>query len=224
MAKAGQQNGRTAEVKVALVGDKHVGKTSLLTRFLRGTFSQHYHHTRGGDIEYMDFPLNGTTIRVKLIDSAGHRRVRSLIKSLYRDAHALLVVFDVTREKTLESVPDWIQEINQVNTSNPVIFLVGSKQDLTPYRTVQPERAQQMSDLTKLPYYETSSRTGHNVSRAFTDLIRLTYHNLTMKGGDKLDDGFADSVRLLGKVKGEEHRQMLLYELTGCYLSMEYVT
>ncbi|KAK7463229.1 hypothetical protein BaRGS_00038190, partial [Batillaria attramentaria] len=88
------------KVKVAVIGDKHVGKTSLITRYVRNDFTPHYTYTQGGDMENVDVVINNNKVHLVLVDAAGHHYVRSLIKTLYRDVQAILIVFDITRENT----------------------------------------------------------------------------------------------------------------------------
>ncbi|XP_070178151.1 uncharacterized protein [Littorina saxatilis] len=134
--------GRGRVLRVAVVGDKQVGKTSLVTRYSHDVFSPHYTYTQGGDLENVVVTINDKNVHVTIVDAAGHRYVRSLIKTLYRDVQGILVVYDVTRRATFDSVQEWIRQIELVNTSSPVIFVVGNKQDLTSHRCVPEEEAQ----------------------------------------------------------------------------------
>ncbi|KAL8588514.1 hypothetical protein ACOMHN_043863 [Nucella lapillus] len=129
-------------LKVAVIGDKQVGKTSLIRRYVHETFSPHYTYTLGGDIEKMDVTISNVNVQVTLIDAAGHKYARSLIKSLYRDVHAIIVVFDLTKDTTFKSVSEWLKQIEMVNTDSPVIFLVGNKQDVTSHRSVHYDEAE----------------------------------------------------------------------------------
>ncbi|KAL8588515.1 hypothetical protein ACOMHN_043864 [Nucella lapillus] len=162
-------------LKVAVIGDKQVGKTSLIRRYVHDTFSPHYTYTLGGDLQKMDVIVNNVTVQVTLVDAAGSQYVRTLIKTLYRKVHALLVVFDLTRVTTFDSVPEWLEQIRLVNGSNPVIFLVGNKQDMTLYRSVPKEEAKIFSQLQGLEYYETSARTGRCVTQTFSRLVKTAW-------------------------------------------------
>lgn len=169
------------KVKVAVVGDKQVGKTSLITRFLHGEFSHHYIYTKGGDLEHTAFAIDDQhTVDLVLVDAAGHQYVRSLTKTLYRDVQAVLIVFDVTRENTLKSVEEWQRQIQLVNTTKPPILLAGNKQDLTSHRKVGTEQAEHVSQHLRLPYFETSARTGKNVKETFTRLVSEAWKTLPL--------------------------------------------
>nr|KAG5687114.1 hypothetical protein BaRGS_008661 [Batillaria attramentaria] len=107
----------------------------------------------------------------EIVDAAGHEYVRSLIKTLYRDVQAVLIVFDVTREDTFAAVEEWRKQIDLVNANSPVVFLVGNKQDLESLRTVEHEQANMESQRLSLRYFETSARSGHNVQETFGALL-----------------------------------------------------
>jgi len=194
-------NGTGKEVcklKLAVLGDKQVGKSSLLTRYAKGKFNPIYLHTRGGDIVEKKLKINGINMELSIVDSAGHHYVRSLIKTLYRNVHGIMIVYDVTREKTFDSLLQWLHEITLVNTNNPYIVLVGNKNDLNQHLKVSSERAQGFAAQKGLPLFEVSAKSGDKVKEAFINLIEGTY-------AEKLPgDFFVDSIVLSAPTDDDE--------------------
>ncbi|GFO37052.1 ras-related protein rab-18 [Plakobranchus ocellatus] len=169
-------NGKSQHyLKLAILGEKQVGKTSLVTRYTLGDFNPHYLYTKaGGDITHKDLQIQGKPVHVTIIDSAGHKYVRSLIKTLYRDVHGIMLVYDVTRKNTFERLDDWLREIERVNTSHPLILLVGNKMDLEKYSQVDIDQAEMSAHRHNLGHIQCSAKTGLNVVKAFETLLHST--------------------------------------------------
>ncbi|KAK3747647.1 hypothetical protein RRG08_024795 [Elysia crispata] len=168
----------TYHLKLAILGEKQVGKSSLVTRFTHDTFNPTYLYTKGGDITEQIVQQEKRTLRITIIDSAGHKYVRSLIKTLYRDVHGIMLVFDVTRRNTFEALDKWMQEINLVNQNKPVILVVGNKSDLGDFAQVSSEEAEMYAQMNDFNYIECSAKTSLNVATAFEKLIEFTVCNI----------------------------------------------
>jgi len=187
-------------LKIAVLGDKQVGKTSLLTRYARGTYSPIYLHTQGADIVEKKLRINGVDMELSLIDSAGHNYVRTLIKSIYRNVHGIMLVYDVTRDNTFTSLEHWIEEIHGVNSNNPYIVLVGNKNDLADLKTVLPDRVKEFARQMGLLNFEVSAKTGEQVSDTFHRFIEGTYAN-------RLPGEFVvDSIKLAPKSPNDDEK------------------
>ncbi|XP_076458522.1 ras-related protein Rab-13-like isoform X2 [Babylonia areolata] len=172
-------------LKVAVIGDKQVGKTSLINRYAHDDFSHNYVHSRlGEDLQKVNVTINDEDVKVTIVDLPGHEYLRtgSLTSCLYRDVDAVMLVFDLTRTKTLDSVPGWLDEIKRVNSKlweTRMIFLVGNKNDLTMHRTVHYDEAKNRSLQYKLEYFETSALSGYNVQETFDCLLRTAWKEVS---------------------------------------------
>lgn len=172
-------------IKVAVVGHKQVGKTSLIRRYVHDDFSQHYFYTHGGDIEIKDIVVNSNAFRVHFLDAAGHQFQRKLIQPIYRDVHGILVVYDVTRNDTFSDISEWLKNINEENQNNPVVYMIGNKQDLDSHRKVKVEDAVKQSHHLDLPFYETSAKTGYNVNNMVLALLTDVIQTKGLVSGTK---------------------------------------
>jgi len=100
--------------KICLLGDPAVGKTSLIRRFIEDTFDENYISTIGTNVLSklinLYFPETGETLRIKLLiwDIAGQKSISDIHASYYYGAEGALIVCDITRQDTLEHLPDWI--------------------------------------------------------------------------------------------------------------------
>ncbi|KAK3735556.1 hypothetical protein RRG08_054129 [Elysia crispata] len=166
-------------LKVAVLGEKQVGKTSLVARYTQNTFNLNYLQTRGGDITDKLIKLEKKLLHVSIIDSAGTRYVRSLIKTLYRDVHGIILVYDVTRRDTFEALDAWMDQISMVNTNNPYILVVGNKADLEGYIQVSAEEARMYAERRDLKHIECSAKTSLGVTVAFDHIVQKTFSSIS---------------------------------------------
>lgn len=98
-------------IKFILVGDTAVGKTSILNRFLTGSFDYNHEMTIGVEFGSKILTVNKQRIKLQVWDTAGQEEFRSITRSYYRSSAAALVVYDVSRRETFRSVRRWIEEV-----------------------------------------------------------------------------------------------------------------
>ncbi|XP_011308687.1 ras-related protein Rab-37 isoform X4 [Fopius arisanus] len=154
--------------KVMLLGDSGVGKTCLLTRFRHGRFLSGNHiSTVGIDFRNKVVTVGDTRIKLQIWDTAGQERFRSVTHAYYRDAHALLLLYDVTNKTSYDNIRAWLGEIREYAQNDVVIMLLGNKADCGTERMVKKEDGKRLADEYDVPFMETSARTGANVELAF---------------------------------------------------------
>ncbi|KAH7732216.1 Rab8 [Aphelenchoides avenae] len=109
-------------------------------------------------------------VKLQIWDTAGQERFRSITSSYYRDADALLLVFDVTNRTSFENIRNWLAQVREYAKDSVQIILVGNKTDLSSQRKVKADEARQLAVAYNINYMETSAKTGHNVQEAFHEL------------------------------------------------------
>ncbi|NVM28634.1 MAG: GTP-binding protein [Candidatus Helarchaeota archaeon] len=158
--------------KIVVVGDGGVGKTALTVRFAEGVFRDDYKMTIGVDfsIKTIKVPINGETRNVKLQiwDTGGQERFSYVRPLYYKGAVGGLIVFDLTSRKSYENLSRWFTEVSNNCVSIPVI-LVGNKSDL-PDREVAHSEIEKIAANQKLPYFESSAKSGLSVNTIFEKL------------------------------------------------------
>jgi Ras-related protein Rab-11A len=131
--------------KVIVVGDAAVGKTSLMYRFVHGTFQKDYKMTIGVNFATKLLRLeNGTNVKLSIWDTAGQERFHFLLPSYYDGSSGGMIVFDVTRRESFQNLPKWLDQVRG-KVNNIPLLLVGNKADLGDLRAVQTEEAKQFA-------------------------------------------------------------------------------
>lgn len=154
------------EFKILLVGDPAVGKTSLILKYVENRFEREYKASIGVDFAYKIIELEEKVARLIIWDIASQERFAPYRSSFYKQTDGAMLVFDLTRPETLESIESWMREIRQ-NAGNVEVVLIGNKGDLKKKREIKESDIKQWIDRYGCPYIETSAMTGEGVDEAF---------------------------------------------------------
>lgn len=150
-----------------------MGKTSLVRRFVYSRFDERYLSTIGTSISRREVEIeqNGTPYFVKLIlwDLAGAEHFSALMESYFRGLSGAMLVCDLTRASTLESLRSHIQMIRKINPKASINLLC-NKADLESERETSDEKIENLCSTLGIEYFLTSAKSGHNVDHAFTNL------------------------------------------------------
>jgi Ras-related protein Rab-37 len=159
--------------KTILVGDSGVGKTSLLVQFDQGKFQGgSFAATVGIGFTNKNVNVDGTKVKLQIWDTAGQERFRSITRAYYRDAQALLLLYDVTNKASFDNIRAWLAEINEYAQDDVVIMLLGNKCDMNAERVVSREHGDRLAKEYGTAFMETSAKTGINVDLAFMAIAR----------------------------------------------------
>eukprot|EP00105_Crassostrea_gigas_P022090 XP_011441468.1 PREDICTED: ras-related protein Rab-37 isoform X3 [Crassostrea gigas] len=171
--------------KVMLIGDSGVGKTCLLVRFKDGAFlSGSFISTVGIDFRNKVVDVEGTKVKLQIWDTAGQERFRSVTHAYYRDAHALLLLYDVSNKASFDNIRAWLGEINEYAQEDVVIMLLGNKADMTSERVIRTEDGERLANEYNVAFMETSAKTGMNVDLAFMAVAKDLKMKKTRKPTD----------------------------------------
>ena len=161
--------------KLILGGDGGVGKTSMVHRFVENSFANDYKSTIGTSImkKECNFENLDSSVRFVIWDLAGQAQFARVRQNYLQNAEAGILVFDVTRRDTFESISKWHEEIQKASETISMI-LVCNKIDLENQRSVSKSEGEELAEKLKMPYVETSAKTGENIQDAFEMLaLRL---------------------------------------------------
>jgi len=159
-------------IKLLLIGDSGVGKSCLLLRFAEDSFAPSFITTIGIDYKIRTVELDGKKIKLQIWDTAGQERFRTITTAYYRSAMGVLLVYDVTDDKSFANIKNWIRNIEQHAVENINKVLVGNKCDLVDKRIIDTARGKALADEFKIAFYETSAKNSINVEDAFISLAR----------------------------------------------------
>ncbi|KAI6176902.1 Ras-related protein Rab-26 [Aphelenchoides bicaudatus] len=158
---------------VMLLGDSCTGKTCLLIRFKDDTFmANNFISTIGIDYRNKLVEVDKYKVKLQIWDTAGQERFRSITSSYYRDADALLLVYDVTNRTSFENIRNWLAQAREYAKDTVQIALLGNKIDMAGQRKVKFDEAKQLASAYNICYMETSAKSGQNVQEAFQLLAR----------------------------------------------------
>jgi len=159
-------------IKLLLIGDSGVGKSCLLLRFSDDSFTPSFITTIGIDFKIRTIELEGKRIKLQIWDTAGQERFRTITTAYYRGAMGILLVYDVTDEKSFMNIRNWIRNIEQHATESVNKILIGNKCDLVDKKVIDTGRGKQLAQEYGIKFLETSAKNSINVDEAFITLAR----------------------------------------------------
>ena len=157
----------STSVKLVLLGDSGVGKTSIATQYISGKAPQSVKPTIGAAFVTKSVVVDGQPIELLIWDTAGQEVYRGLAPMYYRSALIAIIVFDITRQQSYESVSYWINELKANADSRTVIVVCANKIDLEDQRSVEEELAQKFAESQGALYASTSASSGSGIDRMF---------------------------------------------------------
>ncbi|KAK9141082.1 hypothetical protein Scep_010763 [Stephania cephalantha] len=167
--------------KVVIIGDSAVGKSNLLSRYARNEFNLHSKATIGVEFQTQSMEIDGKEVKAQIWDTAGQERFRAVTSAYYRGAVGALVVYDISRRTTFESVGRWLEELKTHNDKTVARILVGNKSDLENIRDISVEEAKSLAEEEGMFFMETSALNSTNVRTAFEMVIKEIYNNISRK-------------------------------------------
>jgi len=161
--------------KVVLIGDSGVGKSNILSRYIRDEFSIETKSTVGVEFGSKKVKIKSTNIKAQIWDTAGQERYKSITNAYYKGAKGALVVFDISRKDTFINVDRWIGELKSNADKEVSIILIGNKSDLEESRQVNQDEAKAKAEQYNVAYIETSALQAVNVEKSFNMMIEGIY-------------------------------------------------
>ena len=155
--------------KILMLGESQVGKTSLLLKYTDDIFKINMLPTFGLDVRYKYLQKDNNTIRLDLWDTAGQEKFRTMTQNYYKGSDGIILVYDISNESSFETLKNWMDDIKENSKNKIEVIIIGNKLDLK--RQVEKKRLEQFAEEYKVPYFETSAKTGEGVEESFNKLI-----------------------------------------------------
>lgn len=159
----------TAEIpsiKILLLGDVSVGKTSIFLQFAENSFQENRLSTIGIDFRNKEIMLDDNKrINISIWDTSGQERFRAITKNYYKNAHGFLLVYDVTVQKTFDSIKNWISSIKEYANPDIQFMIIANKCD-SDKRVVTTFEGQKIAEQYECLYMETSAKQGKNINES----------------------------------------------------------
>ncbi|XP_030839200.1 ras-related protein Rab-23 [Strongylocentrotus purpuratus] len=153
-------------IKVVIVGNGAVGKSSMIQRYCKGIFTKDYKKTIGVDFLERQIEFNDEDVRLMLWDTAGQEEFDAITKSYYRGAQAGVLVFSTVDRDSFEAIDKWRVKVED-EVGNIPLVLVQNKIDLVEQAVLEPEEAEALAKRMKLRFYRTSVKENLNVEDVF---------------------------------------------------------
>ncbi|KAG9394882.1 Small GTPase superfamily [Carpediemonas membranifera] len=182
--------------KFILCGDTGVGKSSIFLRFAEDRFHFIHEVTIQGDLRSKVVDVDGKMTKLQVWDTAGQEQFRSMARNYFRSAVGVLVVYDVTRRESFQSIDAWVADVVEQSTArqNTPIIIIANKIDCVSQRVVTQEEGQRYASSKGYLYAEISARTRENVNESFVELARRVYER--MASGLLSPDSEGSGIRL----------------------------
>lgn len=189
-------------LKVIILGDSGVGKTSLMHRYVNDKYSQQYKATIGADFLTKEVIVNDDKVATMQVwDTAGQERFQSLGVAFYRGADCCVLVYDVTNGKSFDNVKSWRDEfLVHANVSSPETFpfvILANKVDVEESKKVVSSRSAQelAKSLGNVPLFFTSAKDSINVQDAFEEIARSALQQ-SQSNADAYEDDLSEAINI----------------------------
>ena len=160
-------------IKIGCFGDSCVGKTYLIRKYVNDITNIDSNITTAGIDYYATKRIlsNGKKYKITIYDTAGQEKYKSLSLYSIRHCDGVILMYDITKKDSFNSVSEWINNIYDIKEKNFPFILVGNKCDLKDEREVSEEEGLEVAEKYKTKYFEVSSREGINVEKAIDELL-----------------------------------------------------
>lgn len=166
-------------LKIGMIGDSQIGKTSLMVKYVEGSFDEDYIQTLG--VNFMDkkIQIRNTTITFSIWDLGGQKEFINMLPLVSNDAVAILFMFDLTRKSTLNSIKEWYRQVRGFNKT-AIPFLIGTKYDQFIDLSYQDQmeitqQAKKFGNAMKSPVIFCSTSHSINVQKIFKIILSKAF-------------------------------------------------
>ena len=182
-------------LKILILGDSSVGKTTLLLKYVDGYFPTIYVATIGVVFNIKKIKIDGIDINLQIWDTAGQERFRGVTKNFLKGADGIIYAYDITKKSTFDNLKNWILQAEETTTGFKKI-IIGNKSDLDKERTVTKEMFQKFCQNKNIQGMEVSAKNGSNVEKCFELIAKLIIEG---KSKEQLIERYSDAGRNRGK-------------------------
>ena len=174
-------------IKIILLGDSSVGKTTIFQRFIDNHLEKNSSATVGVEFKLKNYNYHNKNYSIQVFDTAGQERFRSITQAYYKMGQGFFIIFDISNEDSLKSVPYWIDSIYDKVIENNNIIILGNKSDLQ-VQIADNVIKQTLDKYKKIKFIKTSALNNKNINKAFEEMIDLCDQGNTMENNKKLNE------------------------------------
>ena len=160
-----------AKLKIVLLGDSGVGKSSIVLRYVTDSFKTDSDATVGASYMGKIITLNENLVKLNIWDTAGQERYHSLAKMYYRDADVAIIVYDITNSESFQGMKKWYNEVKQNSKNNILVAIAGNKEDLISSEVIGLEEAQAYAYSINALFKKTSAKNNYGIDQLFKEIV-----------------------------------------------------
>ena len=166
------------KLKVTLIGESQVGKTSLINQYVNNKFEDEYLMTIGNDKMIKEIEINENKVRLEIWDTIGQENLRSANKIFMKNTDIALIVYDITNKKSFENLNEFYEELIKMNERDKMIIgIAANKSDLYENTEVNREEGEEYAKNINALYFESTATDHENVVNIFEELIKVYIEN-----------------------------------------------
>ena len=188
MAESDDQNNYELLYKIIIIGDTCVGKSNILSRYLKDEFREDSKSTVGVELGSKFLKVKGVGTKLQIWDTAGQERYRSITSSYFKGSHGCFIVYDITNETSFEDVNKWYEQAQKESSKEVSIILVGNKCDLENERKVSKEKGEEKARALNCPFFETSALSKIKVDDIFNEMVNNIFDRTGGAKNEEDDD------------------------------------
>ena len=174
--------------KIIIIGDTCVGKSNILSRYLKDEFKEDAKATVGVELGTNFLKIKNIGAKLQIWDTAGQERYRSITSSYYKGSHGCFIVYDITNEASFESIDKWFEQAQKEAGKNISIILVGNKCDLENERKISKEKGEEKAKNLNCPFFETSALSKIKIDDIFNEMLNNIFERTGGAKNDEDDD------------------------------------
>ena len=175
--------------RLVMIGDSGVGKTALLLRFADNTFDHSFISTIGIDFRIKTITLEGKRVKLQVWDTAGQEQFHSVASSYFRNAHGILLVYDVTSAQSFLQMSRWIERVSRIASPTVKMVLIGNKCDREEsIRVIDKSKGEMLAKELDIPFLETSAKNDYNVDVMFELVTMMILETMTTKDQEPVNN------------------------------------
>ena len=157
-------------LKILIIGDSNVGKTSILLQYTSNFFQETHIATIGVEFKLKEIMLDNIEYKLNIWDTAGQERFKAITKSFFKAADGIVFVYDVTNKPSFVNIKNWIKDAES-KANDFKIIIVGNKIDLNDSREVSFEEGKNFAKKKNCPFFESSAKDKINIDEIFITLL-----------------------------------------------------
>ena len=172
-------------IKVILIGDSGVGKTNIMSKYLKNQFMENSKATVGVEFGSKLFNHQGHKIKAQIWDTAGQEKYKAITGAYYKGSKGAFTVYDITRKDTFASIERWVNDLKATSDPKLTIILIGNKNDLDDKREVSKDQGEEKAKSFGCAFLETSAFSGDNLDKAFELMVKEIYEKFSNSSSEE---------------------------------------